>query len=306
MDYLIPSSTHLKYFTGLDIENIVMFRDTIYTYDLNRKLVEHRYRGKVENMDRLFQDIRGKDIAAPLRDMNARLYLKISKHANRIEDCTDEFYSIRMRKDGNELKKISKASREALRIMDRLVSRLDSTMTEREVEEELMRMIIPRESAFRPIIASIRNARFSHYQSRGIRIGRGVLIDFGIVYRGYRSDITETVLLQDDPKLETKYRLLRSIFKEIVDSIRPGMLASDLDRVFRRAYRRNNLNLPPHSIGHGIGMDVHEYPILSKDSNHVLLDTAITIEPGYYTSSYGMRYERDVLIYSDGVEVLDI
>ncbi|MEM0455977.1 MAG: M24 family metallopeptidase [Candidatus Anstonellales archaeon] len=305
MEYLIPSSSHLRYFTGLDIEHIFMFQNTIYTYDLNMKLVKASYKGNVKHVQYLFEDLKNRDIKAPLKNLDARFYNKISKYVRSIQDCTDEFYLIRMNKEPYELNRIRRAAMNSLRIMYDLVDEIDPSMTEKEIEALLKIRTANHELSFRPIVASYSNAKYPHYYARDVKIGAGVMIDFGLEYKGYKADITDFVIF-DSEYLQDKYSKLQKIFEYIVDRLSPGMLASKLHKIYIEAYKKYNLPLPPHAIGHGIGLDIHEYPIISESSDHVLMNTIITIEPGYYNDRYGMRYERDVIIYDDGIEVLDI
>ncbi len=302
-NYLIPSSSNLKYLLNLDIEHIFYFNHTIYTYELNKKLVEDTYKGDVKNIEKLFEDIKGIDIKIPLKDLDARFYLKLNNYAKSIEDCTDELLKIRMYKKDEEFNKIKKAAIKTLRLLDKISSKIDKDMTEQQIE----RMIISygHRLAFDPIVASYRNAKYPHYKANKIKIKSAVLIDFGLEYKWYKADITDMIIFNND-KLEQLYNKLRSIFNYIVDRIRPGMDAAELDKIYRKAYKYYNMPLPPHSIGHGIGLDIHEYPIIANKSKHILKNVAITIEPGYYDDKLGLRYERDVLIYEDGIEILDI
>lgn len=303
-NYLIPSSSNLKYFLGLDIEHIFYLNDTVYTYKLNQKLVEDRYRGNVKDIEQLFKDIKDQNLKVPLKDIDARFYLKLMKHAKSIEDCTEEMLMIRMEKKEEELAKIRRATLKTLKLMDKISSNIDSNMTEYEIEKMLRSYgyIL----SFDPIVASYKNAKHPHYKARRVKIGDAVLIDFGLEYKWYKSDVTDVVIIKNNNRLEKLYDKLKAIFNYIIERIKPGMEANELDKIYRKAYKHYNLPLPPHSIGHGIGLDIHEYPIISKGSKHRLRNVAITIEPGYYDNKLGLRYERDLFIYEDGVEVLDI
>lgn len=305
MDYLIPSSSNMKYFLSLDIENIFYYNKAIYTYELNKKLVSDLYKGEVKHINSLFKDIQGKSLKAPLKDINARFYLKLLNYAKSIEDCTEELLTIRMKKNQNEIKLIKKASIESLKLLNKIASKLDPDLTEAEVEILIKRYTLNKKLSFDPIIASYKNAKYPHYKASRKKIDKAVLIDLGLENKWYKGDVTDFFILKPDNKLEEKYKLIKKIFEYIVNNIKPGMLASELDKIYRKAYKLYNLPLPPHSIGHGLGIDIHEYPIIDSSSNHKLEDVVITIEPGYY-GNYGIRYERDIIIYKDGVEILDI
>jgi Xaa-Pro aminopeptidase len=163
--------------------------------------------------------------------------------------------------------------------------------------------------AFDPIIASGPNSAYPHARVTGRRLCRKepVLIDLGIDYKGYKSDLTRMFFLDTMP---TSYRdvltIVRDAQEEAFKVIRPGIMARDVDAVVRNYLKKYGLEERfTHSLGHGVGLDVHEAPRLSVMSDAVLKENMVcTVEPGvYFPGKYGIRLEEMVLITPKGCEV---
>ncbi len=138
--------------------------------------------------------------------------------------------------------------------------------------------------------------------------GDFVTIDMGARYRGYCSDMTRTVVIGEaDEKQKEVYEVVLAAQKKAVAAVKPGIRCCDLDAVARDyissfGYGENFL----HSLGHGVGLDIHEMPTVSKSCDIVLEPgMVITIEPGVYLPGWGgVRIEDTVIVTEDGCEVI--
>ncbi|AAF10817.1 M24 family metallopeptidase [Deinococcus radiodurans] len=166
------------------------------------------------------------------------------------------------------------------------------------------------ESAFELIVASGPNGAkpHGHASKRVIEDGDLVTIDMGARLGGYNSDMTRTVAV-GTPSAEMKrvYDAVLEAEEAAIAAIRPGVRAADLDKLARDLLTRHGLGEAfAHSLGHGVGLEVHEGPGLRGTSQDVLeAGMVITIEPGAYLPGVGgVRIEDLILVTEDGYEVL--
>jgi len=168
--------------------------------------------------------------------------------------------------------------------------------------------------AFETIVASGPNSARPHARpgSRRLAAGEGVVLDFGGVYDGYCVDLTRTLHL-GPPMLELLRlaRAVREAHAAAIAAVRPGIVPSEIDRAARDVLVRHGLGEAfGHGTGHGLGLEVHEDPRISKlpgalPNEPVVPGMVFTIEPGAYVDGIGgVRIEDDVLVTEDGCEVL--
>jgi Xaa-Pro aminopeptidase len=165
--------------------------------------------------------------------------------------------------------------------------------------------------AFDPIIASGPNSSFPHAKvtERKVRRNEPVLIDLGIDVNGYKSDLTRVFFLGRMPRsFERVLSLVRLAQIEAFKVIRPGIEAKKVDFAARGFLDKYGLaERFGHSLGHGVGLDVHELPRISGKSGVTLSEgMVITVEPGVYLKKYGVRLEEMVLVTENGCEVLSV
>ncbi len=185
-------------------------------------------------------------------------------------------------------------------------------LTERQVLAKLEGFVKAHKVGFSfpPIIASGPNSAYPHAKvgDRVIRNNEPVLIDIGIDINGYKSDLTRNFFLGKIPPSYAKVLLaLRLAQKEAIALIKPGVPVAEVDLKARNVLRRFGLaKYFGHSLGHGVGLDIHENPRLSCKSTSVLEPGMIvTVEPGVYIpNQFGIRVEDMVLVTEQGCEVL--
>jgi Xaa-Pro aminopeptidase len=135
-------------------------------------------------------------------------------------------------------------------------------------------------------------------RARAVQRGDFLLFDFGALHKGYCSDITRTVVVgKATAEQREVYDIVRHANASAAERVRAGMSGRDADAIARDYIeQRGHGALFGHSLGHGIGLEVHEAPRLARTSEGVLADGAVvTIEPGIYRPGWGgVRIEDDV------------
>ena len=225
--------------------------------------------------------------------------------------CVDKLRAV---KEPGELKLMREALRLNLKAYRSIKSWLKPGVAEIDILHRL-EAFIRKEGvtfAFDPIIASGPNSAYPHARVTARKLCRKepVLIDLGMNYKGYNSDLTRMFFLDTMP---ASYKKVLSIVgdaqQEAFKVIRPGIAAKDVDAVVRNYLKRYGLaDRFSHSLGHGVGLDVHEAPRLSVTSDAVLQENMVcTVEPGvYFPGKYGVRLEEMVLVTKKGCEVLSV
>lgn len=220
-------------------------------------------------------------------------------------DLTDFMNDLRAVKDKNEINEIKKACRITDKIMEKFVNNFSKFKTEDEAAAFLVYEARKQSDgvSFEPIVASGANAAVPHHTPSG-RINKGFcVVDFGIKYDGYCSDVTRTFYFGKPTSEEEKiyYDLLREQ-ERAISLVKPGVVIGDLCVEAEKKLKQKLI----HSLGHGMGIEVHEFPYVSTNSKIVLKEgMVITIEPGeYIEGKYGIRIEDDILVTKNGSEVL--
>ncbi len=140
---------------------------------------------------------------------------------------------------------------------------------------------------------------------RKLKHGDNILLDFGIVKDGYRSDISRTLFFgrgKNFEQMSSIYNAVKEANIEATNKLHTGMLCSDVDTIARDILKEKGLDIYfGHSLGHGVGLEIHEYPTLSQNSKTTLQKASIvTIEPGVYIPNVGgVRIENMVLVTKD-------
>lgn len=164
--------------------------------------------------------------------------------------------------------------------------------------------------AFRIIVASGKRSAKPHgfATAKKIRKGEIVKIDFGALYKGWRSDITRTFFVGKPAKRQKKiYEIVKVAQLKAIKAVKAGVECRMVDRAAREYMRMHKIDRHfIHSTGHGIGRKVHENPKINlRNHNKLKAGSVITIEPGIYIKGWGgVRIEDMVLVGKNGCEVL--
>lgn len=165
-------------------------------------------------------------------------------------------------------------------------------------------------ASFEIIVAAGPNGAKPHARPdrRTINEGELVVVDWGAVVEGYRSDCTRTLVMgEPDAKQHEIWQAVRASQLAALDAVRPGAKCADIDAIARSWLDERGWGQHfGHGLGHGVGLEVHERPAVSQRSQEVLEPgMVVTIEPGVYLEGWGgVRLEELVLVTETGAEVL--
>jgi Xaa-Pro aminopeptidase len=212
-------------------------------------------------------------------------------------------------KEPGELDAIRGAADVISDVFQRVLRRIRPGVTElaiaAEIEHEINRQG-GTGASFETIVASGARSAWAHARptSKPLRKNELVVLDQGAILRGYCSDMTRTV------HLGKASRRVRSLYFAVLEAqaigkqaIRPGVTAGEVDRAARSSLKRSKLDRYfTHSLGHGLGLEVHEIPRLGKGEQTVLQEgMVLTVEPGVYLEGLGgIRIEDDVVVTAKG------
>jgi Xaa-Pro aminopeptidase len=220
---------------------------------------------------------------------------------------------LRLIKDESEIAIVQEAAELADKTFQFALGVIRPGLTELEIALEMetfMRKGGASGPSFETIVASGERSALPHgvASERIVGTNEFVKLDFGAYYKGYCSDITRTVVVG---KASERHREIYNIVLEAqlhaLANIRPGMSGREADALSRDIIARYGYGDKfGHSLGHGIGLEIHEMPRLSKLSDSILTPGMIvTVEPGIYIPGFGgVRIEDDIVITDTGIKIL--
>lgn len=220
---------------------------------------------------------------------------------------------LRRQKDDDELALMTEAAHLGCRLFDHVLGFIRPGLTELEVAAELehrARLLGAEAMSFETIVASGARSALPHGRASGALLPRrGFLtLDFGIILKGYCSDMTRTVYLgQPRPKERSAYEAVLEAQQSAVAAVAAGVSCGDVDEAARSVLRKAALaEAFTHSTGHGVGLEIHEPPRLGAgQTNPLQAGMVVTIEPGVYLAGqFGIRIEDMVAVTRNGGQVL--
>lgn len=290
---------------GLDIDNAFFIEDrgrrTLMVPRMNAALAKATFRGRVVTYSNALEDLkrryRGRTVLYDPYSMSAALSGRLCRFL-KLKDDSDALRAKRLKKSPQEAACVAKAARATRAIMDSLDFK--AAKTEEGVQKQLLMKTLEMglEPAFEPIVASGRKTAFPHSRPGKTRIGDLLMIDYGVKYRHYCSDLTRCFFPGRDRKMLGEYERLQDICWFIADSLPTLRTGKEVCRLADELMEKAGFPKMIHSIGHGVGLEVHERPGLGPKSDDALAPSTIAIEPAFYRSGYGLRYEETV--YNDG------
>lgn len=186
-------------------------------------------------------------------------------------------------------------------------------MTEKELALELeffMRKQGASGLSFETIVASGIRSSMPHgvASDKVIEANDMLTLDFGCIYKGYCSDMTRTFIVgKANERQKELYHIVLEAQLKVLDAVKAGVSCRDLDAISRDVIGKAGYgDFYGHGLGHGVGLEIHELPILNPKSEFILeKNMVITDEPGIYLPDFGgVRIEDLLLVTEDGYELL--
>ncbi len=325
---VIYSNVNRFYLTGFKSSDgvVIITRNNSYLlvdfryYEIAKKTVENFEVILVNNFKNSIKDIIKKENLKGILLEFEKLTLSVAKNLEAIiNECgataiisstlDNILSSIRIIKTKKEVEKIKISQQIAEAAFDFVLPRIVPGIREKDVALDLeffMRKNGASSSAFDIIVVSGKNSSLPHGEpsDKAIEEGEFVTIDIGAVYKGYNSDMTRTIAIGEiTDRQKEVYNTVLKAQNAALDILKPGVRCSDVDKVARDIiYNAGFEGCFGHSLGHGVGLEVHESPSLSPKNMELLKPgMVVTVEPGIYIKNdFGVRIEDMVLINDSG------
>lgn len=297
------------YFAGFELDNSILLlkRDErlLLVSELNFELAKEKFDGRIEKFERgkAWEKAgecleKEKKVGLNYEFVSLRSWKKMRGMRGKAVDVSKQLLELRAAKEERELNEIRKATRITKKILGGMEGAIKVGRTEKQVVKELKMnaLELNAETAFEPIVSFGGNTRFPHSKPTNKKLERGehALIDFGVRTNGYCSDFTRCYFLSENREAEKAYEKLREIVSEIVCFIRPNIRVSEVAEYANELFVEAKLPKMIHSLGHGIGLQVHESPRINLKSKDVFRKgMAFALEPAVYTKKFGVRLEED-------------
>ena len=318
---LITSAVSHLYFTGFDnpdamllitMENAYAFEDFRYIETAENKLNGIYTVIKPENLisqyiNEIISNEKISKIGIENKSITLYEYENISKKLNaRLVGIDDTILAMREIKSPQELEKIAIAQEITDGAFAHILKIITPLMTENDVASELeyyMRRHGAQDKSFETIAISGAKSSMPHGTPSDTRLKKGFLtMDFGALYEGYHADMTRTICIgKADSEMRRLYDTVLKAQKSALDILRDGLVCSQVDKVARDIIDADYKGCFGHSLGHGVGLEIHEMPSLSPKCDKILAcGNVVTVEPGIYIpKKYGCRIE-DLVIIKEG------
>lgn len=214
---------------------------------------------------------------------------------------------LRAVKTAEEISKIDKACQIGDKAFQFILGKLKTGITEKQIFHELENYVKSKnaEFSFPPIVAFGKNSSMPHYQTNNKKLltNNIVLLDFGVKFENYCSDMTRTVFFgKADDKFKKIYNTVLDAQQKAIEalsdiSIYNTLKSSRIDKLTRDYIVKSGFPTIPHSLGHGVGIEVHEAPALSPKAKDILKPGMVfSIEPGIYIPGYGGVRIEDLVV----------
>lgn len=344
--FLISNFYNILYLTGfktltadereawglVTTKNVYLFTDSRYIKNPNDKIqnpnqiqgLEYRLitpeKGLIKHLQEIANDEKIQRLGFEGDDLKVNELQRIKEYLPNIEQVSLEKLIVKIReiKDEEEINKIRTACQIADQCLKEIVKTIKIGTTEKEIAFKIEFWLKEKDYdlSFYPIVAVDKNSAVPHYDTRDGNNGKVkknsiILIDYGAKFNDYHSDTTRMIFVgKPTTKMIDTYKTLLNAQEKTIERLKTDNNPVSVDQFCRNILSTNyplQLTTYPHSTGHGVGLQIHEYPKISFTSTDILLpNQVVTIEPGiYFNDKWGMRIEDTVLIREGGqIEIL--
>lgn len=323
---IISNPVNIKYLIGIEAEGILLLtrKENIYITDSRYiELVQSKLTIVDEIIVTDIKDITDEDYKNFFIfcenvgfEENYVTYAKYKEYMhkymiNNLMETEQIIEKQRTTKDKDEIANTRKACEITDRCFKHLIDFIKIGMTEKEIAYEIQRYFIINGAsglAFDSIVASGVNSSMPHAvpTDKIIENGDIIILDFGCKYNGYCSDMTRTIFVgYVKEEIKEIYNLVLKNQKQTLEEMYDGANTKILFKMVENDFKIHKYELP-HALGHGVGLDVHEEPVISSRKEILLKENmVVTDEPGIYIpGKFGVRIEDTVLITKSGCEPL--
>ena len=319
---IISNPVNVRYLTGINAEGVLLI-----TRKENHYITDSRYLEEVQSVLTIDDDIIVHNISDVSKydyenffsfcenvgfEENYVTYAMYKKYmqlykANHLEETEYVLEKQRMIKDEQEINFIQQACNLTDDCFTHLLEYIKIGMTEKQIAYEIERYFLDHGAegtSFETIVASGNNSSKPHAKTteKKIEAGDPITIDFGCKVNGYCSDMTRTFFAGFVPDtIKPIYDLVLKNQLQTEQDMKEGASIRILSRNVENDFKLNGYSLV-HSLGHGVGLDIHEFPYInSKNDNNLKENMVVTNEPGIYLpGKFGVRIEDTVLITKSG------
>ena len=318
---IISNQNNIRYLTGIIAEGTLLItrKENIYLTDaryveevnsiltIDDEIIVHEYKDfTTDEYENFF--LFCENVGFEENDMTYAQYKECMHRykINNMQETEGIIEKQRMIKDDEEISKITKACEITDKCFEHLKKFIKIGQTEKEIALEIERFFKlngAEDVSFQPIVTSGKNSSKPHAipTDKKIELGDVITIDFGCKYEGYCSDMTRTVFAGYIPEqIKEIYDLVLNNQLQTEKEMKEGANAKILTRLVKNDFELNGYDLV-HALGHGVGLDIHEYPFISNQDINLKEKMVITNEPGIYIpEKFGVRIEDTVLILKNG------
>jgi len=326
--YLVAAEKNLQYFTGFSGGAALLMpaegENVLYVHGVNFEAAKEQTRNAAVELIKTGEDFARKivDHIGSLKlqrvgfdSLRASTYLKLKEFLKetQLEEAEEMAWQLRKIKDENELDLMRRAAEFTSRGMRKAFEIVEAGLTEQEVAAEVeyaMRKSGSDGVAFDTIVSSGPNSAFPHGGCGDRRLTESdfVVVDIGAKYRGYCADLTRTFVIgKPSAKQLEIYGTVVKAQDMAIEELGAGAEAEKIDGAARNCIEKMGYGgYFVHSLGHGVGLEVHEPPALGPTSRDILAaGNVVTVEPGVYIPKFGgVRIEDTVLVLDQGAEKL--
>ena len=322
---IVSNPINIKYLTNIEAEGILLV-----TRKENLFITDGRYIEDVHNTLTLFDEIVVYDARGLTKDdyenffmfcenvgfeENYVTYAKYKEYIrkykiNSLVETENMLEKQRMVKDEEEIESLRRACKVTDDCFEHIVNYIRPGMTEKQIAREIDYYYYKHSEglSFDTIVASGENSSKPHAvpTDRRIQDKDIITIDMGCKINGYCSDMTRTIFVGEVPEgVKHVYDLVLKNQEQVLQDMKDNANTKQISKMVDNDFRLNNYDLI-HALGHGVGLDIHEGPVLSINSESVLRENmVVTDEPGIYIAGqFGVRIEDTVLITKGGCEPL--